>query len=72
MNISTVKGDAAFIFSQLVAASTWDISHFLGKHPSVTIVDSANTVVQGQIIYHDVNSITVRFTTPFAGAAYLN
>lgn len=58
-------------FHQEAAASTWVITHSLGGKPQVTIVDSADTVVIGDVTYNSNSQITVSFTTPFSGYAYL-
>ena len=58
-------------FTQQAAASTWVITHSLGGKPQVTIVDSADTVVVGDVTYNSNSQITVSFTTPFSGYAYL-
>ncbi len=54
------------------ALSTWTITHDLGKFPSVSVVDSANTQVVGEVDYIDNNSLTITFTAAFSGKAYLN
>lgn len=59
------------IHSQPVAASTWIINHELGGKPQVTIADSADTVVIGDVTYNSNNQLTVSFTAPFSGYAYL-
>ena len=59
------------IHSQPVAASTWMISHELGGKPSVTIVDSADTVVVGEVTYNSNSVVEVNFTSAFSGFAYL-
>lgn len=61
-----------FVFSQPVAAATWSISHNLNGFPSVTVVDSAGTVVEGDVEYNSTGSITIRFGSSFSGTAYLN
>lgn len=61
-----------YIHSQSIPSATWTISHGLGQFPSVTVVDSAGTVVVGGISYTDPNTIVVSFTAAFAGKAYLN
>lgn len=66
------KFDKNFVFNQAIASTSWSIVHNLGKFPSVTIVDSANTVVVGQIVNIDTNSLTLNFNAPFSGKAYLN
>jgi hypothetical protein len=59
------------IHTQSSASSTWNVTHELGGRPSVTIVDSAGTVVHGEVVYNSNTSITVLFSTPFSGYAYL-
>jgi hypothetical protein len=60
-----------YTFTQQIAASTWVITHTLGGKPQVTIVDSADTVVIGDVTYNSNSQITVSFTSPFSGYAYL-
>jgi hypothetical protein len=60
-----------FIFTQEAAALNWVITHTLGGFPSVTIVDSANTHVFGEVIYNSTSQITVLFSAAFSGKAYL-
>ena len=61
-----------FVHNQLLAADTWNITHNLGKYPSVTVVDSAGTVVIGEIKYTDLNSIRIMFAAEFSGKVYFN
>jgi hypothetical protein len=44
----------------------------MDRHPAVSVVDSAGTVVFGEVTYDSANQITVRFSSGFAGKAYLN
>ena len=67
-----IINDRSYVHEQAVASNTWTITHNLGKKPSVTIVDSADTEVIGQVTYVDLNTIIVSFTTKFSGTAYLN
>jgi hypothetical protein len=64
--------DKSFVYSQLSASSTWNIIHNLDKYPSVMIVDSANTVVIGNIEYISNNELELTFLSEFSGKAYLN
>ena len=61
-----------YIHRQYQAASTWTIVHNLQRYPSVTVVDSANSKVTGDVDYIDENTLTISFIAPFSGAAYLN
>lgn len=66
------EGDKHFVFTQRVASDIWLIDHYLQKYPSVTVVDSAGSVVIGEITYLTQNSLIVTFLSPFSGKAYLN
>ena len=59
------------IFEQGQAAATWVVTHELGGKPSVTIVDSADTHVFGELTYNSNSQITVTFSAAFSGKAYL-
>lgn len=65
-------GDKSFTFSQITPAATWNITHNLGKFPSVSVVDTANTQVFTDVQYIDNNNLTLTFSAAFAGKAYLN
>lgn len=65
-------GDKHFTFTQSTPSNTWTITHNLGKHPSITVVDSANNVVEGDYEYIDNNNVVLTFSGAFSGKAYLN
>ena len=64
--------DKTFEFTQGQPALVWTIQHNLNKFPSVSVVDTSNTVVNSQVNYVDKNNITINNTAQFAGKAYLN
>lgn len=61
-----------YIHNQLVVASVWSITHNLGFYPSVTIVDSGETQVIGDVTYINNNQLEVSFSVGFSGKAYLS
>lgn len=69
---NAVFNAATTIFNQSSASSTWNITHTMEKFPSVTVVDSSNNVVVGEIVYNSNTSITLTFASAFSGKAYLN
>lgn len=70
--ITTVtQQNERYIHSQPTASAQWVIEHPLGGHPSVTVVDSAGTQVVGEVRYDSTTQVTVLFTVPFSGIAYL-
>lgn len=65
-------GDKDYTHNQINASSEWVITHGLNKLPSVTIVDSGNNVVVGDITYNSKEQITINFNAALSGKAYLN
>ena len=64
--------DANHVHDQGSASATWVVTHNLSKYCSVTVVDTANTVIIGQVEYNSVNQATLTFRSAFAGKAYFN
>jgi len=64
--------DRTYRHVQGVAATVWTITHNLACRPSVTVVDSAGTLVIGQVEYLDDNNVRLTFSAAFGGEAYLN
>ena len=65
-------GDLTYSHTQGAASATWNINHALGRNPSVTVVDSGNDIVEGDISYTDLNNLVITFSATFSGNAYLN
>jgi hypothetical protein len=66
------QGAPTFIFNQNTVATVWNIQHNLGKFPSITVIDSGNTVIIGEYTYIDNNNVQLNFSAAFSGKAYLN
>ena len=76
VDASTISS-STYTHNQSSISHTWTITHSLNRYPSVTVVDSGNTVVAGTIVYNSANQLTVTFfsggnTLQFSGKAYLN
>lgn len=67
-----VGGDQNYIHNQLASSTVWTIVHNLGKKPSVTVIDSGDNVVIGDVEYIDLNTVQITFTAEFGGQAILN
>tara|TARA_R100001509_G_scaffold22631_1_gene11896 strand:+ start:671 stop:1357 length:687 start_codon:yes stop_codon:yes gene_type:complete len=72
--LSSKKGDKSFVYTQQVGnpQSVWNITHNLGKKPSVTIATSTNAVVVGEVTYVNDNQLTITLSSANSGKAYLN
>ena len=62
----------SYIHTQSGSASTWTITHNLGYYPAVSIVDSGENLVIGDVTYISTNILSVSFTASFGGKAYLS
>lgn len=67
-----IPTDTSYTHNQIAPSDTWVVIHNLNKRPSVTIVDSGENTVMGDINYIDNNQIEIRFSAEFSGKAYLN
>lgn len=68
-------GDQSYTYIQSVPSTTWVVPLPEGfkKFPSVTVVDSAHSVVYGVIQYDEsTNTVTLTFTDAFSGEAHFN
>jgi hypothetical protein len=61
-----------YTHTQASASSIWTITHNLNCYPAVSIVDSAGSLVFGEIEYISANVVRVTFAAAFGGKAYLN
>ncbi len=62
----------SFLYNQSIPTTTWMITHSLGFFPAVTIVDSSQREVVGDVTHIDSMSVQVDFSFPFSGKAYLS
>jgi hypothetical protein len=60
-----------YVHTQHSVSDTWLITHPLGGFPSISIVDSASSVVLGDVSYLSDTQVRVSFSAPFSGFAYL-
>ena len=61
----------AYLYPQATPSAFWDVTHALGYYPAVTVMDSAGSVVQGDIQHLSANRLTLTFSAAFSGQASL-
>jgi len=66
------SGDLNYVHYQSTPSEKWLINHNLGKYPSVSIVNSAGSIVIGDVVILDENNVEVSFSGSFSGRAYIN
>ena len=72
LEFKSIIEDKHYTHEQGMPAQRWTISHGLNKYPSAVAVDTAKTVVVGQIEYIDTNNLTITFNAAFSGEAFFN
>lgn len=70
------KGDTGidlnYVHFQSTPSKEWLCSHNLGKFTSVTVMDSAGNIVEGDTVMVDINTSLLKFDSPFSGQASFN
>lgn len=64
-------GNQYFRYVQATPATHWDVVHNLGRYVAVSVVDSAGSTVEGEVTYLSLNELTIDFSAPFAGEAFV-
>jgi hypothetical protein len=65
-------GDLSFVYTQVSAAATWSVAHNLGKNPAVTVVDTGDNELLVDVVYVDLNNLTIKLASPTSGKAFMN
>jgi hypothetical protein len=71
------KGDTGdsggfYTHEQQVESDTWTINHNLGYRPNVIVQDYAKNTLEGDIDHADTSTLTITFSYPVIGYAYLS
>jgi hypothetical protein len=65
-------GGAGFTWTQNVASALWTITHNLGYRPAVSVWDTSNDQVVGEVDHLGPNSLTIAFSVAISGTAYMS
>lgn len=68
---STGSSTVSYVHTQSTAATTWTITHNLGFIPNVFIIDGQGVELIGSINSVSNTSISISFSQPVTGTAYL-
>ena len=72
IEFKTIIEDLHYTHDQGMPSLVWTVNHNLSKYPSAAAVDTAKSVVMGQVDYIDLNNLTITFNASFSGEAYIN
>ena len=72
LGAASAAGPAPFPpYVQNTPATTWTITHGLGRYPDVVVVDTAGNKIEPGINYPDLNTVVLVFSAPTSGTAEL-
>lgn len=72
VNIGPINYDKNYLHQQDVPSNEWIINHNLNKYPAISVIDSGNNEVVGEVEYIDLNNLKINFIGSFTGKATLN
>lgn len=61
-----------YIHDQAVPSATWTVNHGLPFYPNVTIIDTLNREVIGDVSYPSPTQVVIGFSASFSGKAVLS
>lgn len=62
---------STFRWVQSAPLTVWTIAHGLNSKPGVTVLDAADQITAGDVQYQDFDNLTITFSSPVTGVAYL-
>lgn len=65
-------GGGFYTHNQATASAFWTINHNLGYRPAVSVWDTANDQVVGEVDHINFNTLTIAFSTAISGTAYMS
>jgi hypothetical protein len=54
---------------QALAATTWTVDHMLGRHPNVSVLDSAGSQVEVAVFHTSLNQVVLTLSYAVSGTA---
>jgi hypothetical protein len=62
----------AYHHKQGASSAVWEIRHNLGFYPNVTVMDSGESQIEGELEHLTKNTLRIIFSVPISGDAYLS
>lgn len=69
---TSLSDDKNFVFNQVVASTSWQVTHNLNKYCAVDVVDASGVIIYPNIDYTSLNTVTITFSSSQTGSAYFN
>lgn len=62
----------AYHHTQGLSSDTWEVEHNLGFYPNITVMDSAGSLVEGELQHLSKYRLRVTYSAPISGQAFLS
>ena len=75
LNVATARFQTSlvsFTYEKQVPATVWSITHSLHFRPNIIVMDYGSNQVECDIGYVSLDQVTLTFSEPVAGYAYLS
>ena len=70
--LDAIEASETFVHDQSTTATTWTVTHNLGRRPAVMAFDSVNREILGRVDHVSDNELTIEFNQATSGKAYCN
>lgn len=64
--------DKNFVMQQVAPVVSWSVPHNLDKKCAVQVTDNANKEIECEVIWNNLNQVTLNFNKPTSGWVYCN
>ena len=64
--------DKNYVHNQVGASASWTVTHDLGKYPAVSVLDTGGSIIIPNVLYVDLNNVTLGFAAATSGKAVFN
>lgn len=62
----------SYVHTQSSPSATWTIEHNLGGLLNITVIDSAGSQIEGDVVFQDLNTVVIQYSGAFSGTAFLS
>jgi len=62
-------GDSSYHHTQSTASTTWTVNHMLGRHPVVSVLDSAGSQVEVSVAHVTLDQLVLTLSYAVSGTA---
>jgi hypothetical protein len=70
--VDAIEEDKNYVHTQSTPSTQWVINHNMNKFPNVAIIDENNNTIWTEVVYNDLNTITINFNSAMSGTVTLN